>query len=31
MDQEPLLPWEPPPELLLNVGRYLVNRRWYAK
>ncbi len=31
MDQEPLLPWAPPPELLLNVGGYLANRRWYAK
>ena len=30
MDEEPLLPWEPPPELLANIGRYLVNRRWYA-
>jgi maltokinase len=30
MDQKPLLPWDLPPELLVQVGPYLANRRWYA-
>jgi maltokinase len=30
MDEKPLLPWAPPPELMLYMGPYLANRRWYA-
>ena len=30
MDQYPLMPWAPPPELLLQISSYLANRRWYA-
>jgi maltokinase len=30
MDEEPLLPWTPAPELLLYIGPYLAGRRWYA-
>jgi maltokinase len=30
MNQDPLMPWAPPPELLLQISSYLANRRWYA-
>ena len=30
MDQDALLPWTPPPELLTYMGPYLAGRRWYA-
>ena len=30
MDQDPMLPWAPTPELLTQLSSYLANRRWYA-